>query len=291
LKTNFGFIQTGNQVSWKPVENKPRIDIMGLVMNFIGPALLVIPSISFLLVFIDIDCAYHVIPLHLGRSILGLTLRSFVTLLTLTEMATTIGVVHLILMTLIMHTKSIYTHLELYKSSKWKQNVPNVAMKKLRQVAKNINKDPSVFDGYSDITIFKLSAYFFTVARKNLDFSVVFILFPGFALEVFFNFTILTCFDKLPFLIYIFVILICIIIPVIIVTELPQAGKGYEASESLIHFWKSGCYNRRSDRFKNINSCKPVGYSLGGMFIFRVSTTTTFFEALMDYTINAILSF
>jgi len=36
---------------------------------------------------------------------------------------------------------------------------------------------------------------------------------------------------------------------------------------------------------------KPQGYSMGGVFIYRVFTFTTYFEVLMDYTINAILSF
>jgi len=106
------FLQTGNQVSWKPVEKEPRFDMMGLVMNFIGPGILVIPSVSFLLVFIDIDCAYHVIPLQFGRSVLDLALRSCVTLLTLIEVGTTLGLIHLIIITLVMHTKSIYIHLQ-----------------------------------------------------------------------------------------------------------------------------------------------------------------------------------
>jgi len=127
---------------------------------------------------------------------------------------------------------------------------------------------------------------------QNLKMSNSNFAWKGFLLGlVFFNFTILTCLDKLPLIIYMFVVLICVIIPVVVVTELPEAGKCYEASESLIHFWKSGCYNRRSERFKAVYSCKPVGYSMGGMFISRVATTTTFFEALMDCTINAILSF
>jgi len=123
LKNDFCFFQTANQVSWKPVEKKPRVDSMGLVMNFIGPALLVIPSISFLLVFIDIDCAYHVIPLQFGRSVLDLALRSCLTLLTLIEVGTTLGVIQLIIITLVMHTKSIYIHLELFKSSRKKPNI------------------------------------------------------------------------------------------------------------------------------------------------------------------------
>jgi len=115
-------------------------------------------------------------------------------------------------------------------------------------------------------------------------------LFPGFALEINFNYLILKCFDKLPITIYLFVILVGIIIPFIITTELPQAGKGYEASETLIHLWKSRCKSKSDLRYKSVRACKPVGYSMGGMFMFRVATTTTFFEALMDYTINAILS-
>jgi len=94
------------------VEKKPRVDIMGLVMNFLGPGLLVIPSVSFLLVFIDIDCAYHVVPLEFGRSPLGIILRLIVGLMTTTELITTIGVIHLTLMTLIASdcAYEIYLH-------------------------------------------------------------------------------------------------------------------------------------------------------------------------------------
>jgi hypothetical protein len=38
-------------------------------------------------------------------------------------------------------------------------------------------------------------------------------------------------------------------------------------------------------------SLRPIGYTMGGFFTFKKSTVTTFAEALMDYTINAILSF
>jgi len=165
--------------------------------------------------------------------------------------------------------------------------------RQLVKVVKNSNSDGnSPFDGYSDIMIFSgiCLAYFFSVIRKNLDCSIVFILFPGFALEVIFNYLILKGFDKLPITIYLFAILVGIIIPIIIATELPQAGEGYEASETLIHLWKSRCKSKSELRYKSVRACKPVGSSMRGMFIFRVTTTTTFFEALMDYTINAILS-
>jgi len=161
-------------------------------------------------------------------------------------------------------------NLELYKSSTLKLNLPSMVLKarQLVKVVKNSNSDGnSPFDGYSDIMIYRLSSYFFSVIRKKLDFS--FILFLGFALEVIFNYLILKTFDKLPITIYLFVILVGIIILIIITTELPQAGKGYEASETLIHLRKSRCKSKSELRYKSVLACKPVGYSTRGMFYVR----------------------
>jgi len=127
-------------------------------MKILGPSLLVIPSCSFLLVFLDIDCSYHLFPQPFGNSIPGWSLRFCMTILSLIELITTIGAIHLILITLIMHTRSIYANIELYKSSTWKTNLPNLVLKttRLAAVVKNSNSDgnSSPFDGYSDKMIY-----------------------------------------------------------------------------------------------------------------------------------------
>jgi hypothetical protein len=119
----------------------------------------------------------------------------------------------------------------------------------------------------------------------------VFILVPGFALDVTSNYMVLQMYEELPLYLYIFVCLLVVLVPTIMAMELPKAGESYQAAYNLLNNWKAKCRSRRTLRYKRAASFRPIGYTMGGFFIFKLGTVTTFVEALMDYTINSILSF
>jgi len=141
------------------------------------------------------------------------------------------------------------------------------------------------------LQLHQIANYWFTTIRINLDTSWLFILFPGFCLDVACNYVVITCFDKLPLSIYCFSTLAAILIRTIIITEVPRAGRNYETCVILLNCWKSNCPKRKDYLYKKISSCRPLGYSTGGLFVFKNSTTTTFYEALINNILTAVITF
>jgi hypothetical protein len=147
-----------------------------------------------------------------------------------------------------------------------------------------------VFKRCDGIQLFALTSYFFTVMNQNIDIVILFTLFPGFILEVAMNFAVLALYGRIPLVLYIDACLVALVVPMVIVSELPQAGKSYESSVDVLHHWNAGTVSRKTLKFKRVRAYRAVGYTMGGLFTFKKGTTSTFAQAVMDYTINSVLS-
>jgi len=276
-------------------------------MNAIGPGLLFLPVGQVLLVLLDIDGGYHVLPEPFNSSYFGLIVRYILIGWTMWEAQTTLGTIHLLLMTLLMHTNSIFNHLKTYQPRK-RHRTANIIQSFVIKTKGNAlvkgDKDPpqsrnvygkskiiSVFDGYNSLQLYQIATYCFTAVRAHLDTSLFFVLFPGFFLDVVLNYVVITCFDELPLSIYCFAALAAILVRTIIVTELPRGARNYETCVTLLNYWKSNCPRRKDYMYKKINSCRPLGYSTGGLFVFKNKTTTTFYEALINNILTAVITF
>jgi hypothetical protein len=247
-------------------------------MNSIGPTILLIAASSFVFVILDMDAIHVFIPPNYLNQPGVLLLRMFLQSMAEFEWATTLAQTHLVVITLILHTKSLFTQLALLKG-------------RIVQLKPSQKVDGDVLTGLNDLQLYSLTNYFFTVLNQYMGFTIVFVLLPGFGLEVVANYMILQMYEQFPLYLYVFSWLLGIVVPTIIVMELPTAGENYDASVELLHGWKGKCRSRRSLRYKRVVRFRPIGYTMGGFFTFKKSTVTTFAEALMDYTINAILSF
>jgi hypothetical protein len=250
-------------------------------MTFLGPSVLLISLSSFVIVFLDMDSIHVLIPLQYSNQHGVIIIRIFLLTIAELEWVVTAGQMHLVLISLIIHTKSLFEELAvLERNILW-----NVSGRKALDKARK-----EAFHGMNELKLYSLANYFFTVVNQDISFAVVFIIVSGFGLEVAANYMILQMYDQFPLYLYIFICLIGVVFPTIISYELPKAGESYDAASELLSGWKGKCRSRKSLRYMRLVSFRPIGYTMGGFFTFKRSTVSTFVEALMDCTINSILS-
>jgi hypothetical protein len=257
-------------------------------MNFLGPSILLISLSSFAIVFLDMDSIHVFIPTSYLNQPGVILLRIVLQAIGELDWVVTIGQIHLVHITAILHTKSIFEQLSVLNN---KRNLPLKAIKQNNTSEVAVGRQ-SVYNNttLSDLQLYSLANYFFTVVNADIGFTVVFILLPGFAVDVAANYMILTMYEEFPIYLYVFACLLGVVVPTVIALELPKAGKSYDAACELLHGWKAKCRSRRSLRYKRVMSFRPVGWTMGGFFTFKNGTVTIFFGALMDFTINSILS-
>jgi hypothetical protein len=258
-------------------------------MNIIGQGVLLLSLASFALVLFDLDSIHVFIPTAYLNQPPVLLFRILLQFMAQLEWVVTGGQMHLVLITLILHTKSIFRELSTIRR---KNQLPQKNTTKRRTTSETLRRRHMMsYSKLDDQQLYSLANYFFTVVNQDMDFTVVFILVPGFALDVTSNYMALQMYEELPLYLYIFVCLLVVLVPTIMAMELPKAGESYQAAYNLLSGWKGECRSRRTLRYKRTASFRPIGYTMGGFFTFKLGTVTTFVEALMDYTINSILSF
>jgi hypothetical protein len=256
-------------------------------MNIIGQGLLLLSLASFALVLLDLDAIHIFIPTDYLNQPAVVFFRMLLQFMAQLEWVATGGQMHLVLITLILHTKSIFRELSTIRKNQLPQNTT-----KRRNGSETLRGTHMMaYSKLDDLQLYSLANQFLTVVNQDMDFTVLFILVPGFALAVTANYMVLQMYEELPLYLYIFVCLLGVSNPTIIALELPKAGESYEAAYNLLNGWKAKCRSRRNLRYKRVLSFRPIGYTMGGFFTFKLGTVTTFAEALMAYTINSILSF
>jgi hypothetical protein len=251
-------------------------------MNLLGPTILFCSLASFMHVFLEMDSIQIFIPAKYMNQVGVILLRVAMQGMALLDWVVTIAQTHLVLISLILHTKSIFVELAVFKQKISEQSGSSKKGQKCKA---------SIFTGLDDMQLYSLAHYFFRVVNQNLSFSLVFILGPGLALDVSTNYMILQMYEGFPIYLYVVACLMGTVGLTIMAYELPKTGESYEASCELLHGWKGKCRSRRTLRYKRVMSFRPIGYTSGGWFTFKRDTVTTVAEQLMDYTINSILSF
>jgi hypothetical protein len=103
------------------------------------------------------------------------------------DLVSTGAQIHLVLITLIIHTKSLFKQLANLKKKQISQNTtttkPNGSEKPHRR--------RNFYSKFDDLQLYTLANYFFTVVNQVMGFTVAFILMPGFALDVTANYMVL----------------------------------------------------------------------------------------------------
>jgi len=113
----------------------------------------------------------------------------------------------------------------------------------------------------------------------------------GIAFGVLGNYSVIKLYGEMPMIVYMYSVLVAVMVPLVMGALMPLAAIAYESTEVLLHSWRSVAQKRRSARSKTLRALKPMGFNIGGFFTFKRETIASVFEQLIDYTVNAILSF
>jgi hypothetical protein len=146
-----------------------------------------------------------------------------------------------------------------------------------------------MFRNRDDIHLYRLSSYFLVVAKEYFDVLLVFTIIPGTFMFVTVNYGLLKLYKEIPFTLCFFAFLVALFGPIILTLELSEAGKSYNTAKTCVWQLKETTRYRKSLRYKRALACRPVGYTMGGMFTITNITVTKVGKALLECTINAIL--
>lgn len=125
------------------------------------------------------------------------------------------------------------------------------------------------------------------VVRQYSDISAIFIMGPGFVIDVMANYVVIMLHGKIPGLLYLIVVLLATLVPIIIMGELPEAGKSNSEAVNLLQDWKKTVNNRMKRR--KLRSLRPIGFWVGPFFLIKRQTLSRYLDVILNYTVNAIL--
>lgn len=257
-------------------------DPFGLILNALVFAFLsFIGLLPTMLCYTGLDPANFVFPetLPVSRGLI----RFIICTLIITEIVSNLCLSHVTLLMLTLHCNANLRLLKFYRRPEQEQEQVNRKWRKVSNTAK--------FQTLSDLQLYQVLETTYRVLRQYTDTAALFIMGPGFFIDVLANYVVIMMYGKIPLLLYALISLIAVVVPMIVMGELPIAGKSNELSGELIRDWRlrSGS-KRRSDRVKTLASLHPVGFWIGRYFLIRRQTLGTYVDGILNYTVTTILS-
>lgn len=118
----------------------------------------------------------------------------------------------------------------------------------------------------------------------------------GFLLNISFNYVTLKLYHVVPMPMYLWFPTVSVLIPILIAILLPMMINVYEGSVQVQNLW--GWHSGKSRDLKYLRrrllGARPLRMTTGiggvNFYFFKQSTKVTFYSAIIDYTINALLS-
>lgn len=126
--------------------------------------------------------------------------------------------------------------------------------------------------------------------------TIAVMMFMGFSTTVMFNFISLKMYDIVPMPIFLFFPTFAIIIPTLAMVMIPMSIAVYEDTRELRNKWKYllAISTDKGYVARKIRATKEIGIDVGflahNFFVCKKSTQYTFLEAMVCYTISALLS-
>lgn len=141
----------------------------------------------------------------------------------------------------------------------------------------------------SDLQLYKILSVSSRICCQYSDTASVFIMGPGFFIDVACNYVVAMLYGKIPLLLYLLVAVVDIVAHTIIMVEVPQCSQLHSRSTDLIKYWKRGANKRRSIRQKSVNSFRPAGVRVGPFFAMTEETFFSYVHQILNKTVDFIL--
>lgn len=211
--------------------------------------------------------------------------------LVIAEIASTVGLAHISLVMLLLYSKMCINSIKFYR----KPNSDVTVAQRLSRWRKSKNNQmdetkPNLLLGLSDLDLYSILMVQFRLVRQYSDTAAVFIMGPGFLIDVIANYVAIMMFDKLPLLLYLAISMLAILAPILIMGELPQAGKSNTCSISLINHFRGGSSQKLSPwKRRKVRSLHPTTIWIGSFFSVKRQTLSIYVDGILNYTVNAIM--
>ncbi|OXA40148.1 hypothetical protein Fcan01_24892 [Folsomia candida] len=286
----FLYFLENNVITRPSIDDPPWYrDPLGILFNGVATAFLsFIFTAPILFVVAEVDPIKFVLPDTPGTLIQTVTCiltRLLICTLALAEIVSSIGLAHLTLIMLTLYSKSCLFQLKFYRKP---ENSEIAKYKFCRKLDSEKAKCKILkLEGLSDLEIYSVLMVQCHVVRQYSDISAIFIMGPGFVIDVMANYVVIMLHGKIPGLLYLIVVLLATLVPIIIMGELPEAGKSNSEAVNLLQDWKKTVNNRMKRR--KLRSLRPIGFWVGPFFLIKRQTLSRYLDVILNYTVNAIL--
>lgn len=205
--------------------------------------------------------------------------RLFLAYMAFTQLSAILGTSHLALFIYFIYFNKCVGYLKSYQ-----RQFPNPIGKKAK-----LKPNPSKFASNSDTELYRVISVLFRVGREFTDSAALFVMGPGFFIDVTCNYVMVMKHEKVAILLYLLVALVGVVVHTIILVEVPQADDCHARSSSLIKHWKKTYTKKGKLRQKIVNSFRPVGIWVGSFFVMGRETLFLYVDEILKKTIDFIL--
>jgi hypothetical protein len=288
--TNILHFLDGATIKFLLKRRRSRVDLLGLCLYLLPPAVYSFSFASFMFVYLQLDPLYAIWP------DCPLLLRTCLVYFSIVEIVCAVATGHLVNIAAVLHTKELLQKLRWYKPKKGSKIKGIVNAKRATNGNSYVKLNISGLS--SDVQLYYLLMFLFKRLRQYFDPILCFAMGTGLLIDMIANYAVVMLYGVIPMYLYFYAVLLAIIAPLIIMALVPQgAASDVESSKLLkVWMWKPSSANgskrwRKSMRFRYVRSLAPVMFGIGPFFCLRRGTLSTYLDTILNYTISAILAF
>lgn len=206
-------------------------------------------------------------------------------LIILAEIVSNIGLAHLTLIMLTLSAKDCISSVKFYRQPN--PDLGTFSVLRTNLVGRKMIRTPDKLCELSNLDLYVVMMVQCRLVRQYTDTASMFIMGPGFVIDVIANYVVIKLHGKIPLLLYLAIALLAILVPVIIMGVLPQAGKSNTYSINLLQHWRGS--NPTRWRRKKVRSLRPLGFWVGPLFLIKRQTLSILVNVILDCTANSVL--
>jgi len=140
------------------------------------------------------------------------------------------------------------------------------------------------------IRLYSVVVIIISKIRQYLDSGAVSMMGNGLLIDVMVNYVIIKMYGRIPLFLYLSIAVIAILVPIVIMAELPEAGQTLVSSTDVIKLFK-GKFSRSKLHRKIVHSLIPAKIVIGPFFKVDKGTTATYVNTILSFTVTTILSY
>jgi hypothetical protein len=253
-------------------KKKKRIDFVGIIFNCIIFYLTTLPLFTFFFTYLNLDSIYFIIPAAYRNNPYVTLLRYPFNMLTVVDHVYNLISFQVVLMTLVLHTKSILSKL-------------------LFRTKHSLNSATDYTKDFTHIRSFVMLNLAYKLVSRTVKLMIMCTLLPLALVIITCTYVLIRLPGKLNWGMYFLYFAVDSVYACLLFVQLPQMADCYQLSQDFIFTLKGNCVSRKTRRYKAVRNCKAFGFRMGDIYVINNGSNNTYFESVVYYTINALITF